>query len=686
MKFIEFKTILQNHFAEMTNDVSHLFEVEADKDKLWNLYLDSFPSGKNDIFRERREHDCSCCRYFIKNFGNVVTIKNNEIHTIWDLALNDDTYQPVVDALSVYIKSCPVSNVYVGKFEKIGTDHNHEQLADGKVIKWDHFYVELPDRFVDKTSRSVGDLQGDFRDTRNVFKRSMDEISEESILTVLELISQNSLYKGEEWKLVLEKFLGYKRNYDLLSNDTEKENFAWENSVVAGSVIGRIRNHSIGTLLINISEGMELDTAVSKYETIVAPTNYKRPKAIYTKKMLEEAKKTITELGYLDSLARRFATLDDISVNNILFSNKDASQRIRGQRATLDVFDDMANEISIDAKKFSKVDEISISDFVENVLPSAKELEVFFENRHAPNMVSLIAPKNPEAKTMFKWNNGFSWAYAGNVTDSIIKENVKSAGGKIDGDLRFSIQWNDEEDNFNDFDAHCLESNNKYEIFFGNRNRMSPNGGSLDVDIINPQHGHAAVENIVYASKSRMQSGVYQFFVHCYSNRGGRSGFKAEIEFDGTIYSFSYNKPMRTGETVRVADVTLKNGVFSIEEKLPSSTSTREIWKLHTNSFIPVSVVMYSPNYWDEQSGIGHRHYFFMLKNCENSETPNGFYNEFLKNDLVQHKRVFEALGSKMAVETVEDQLSGIGFSSTKHNDILVKVKGASERVLRVKF
>ena len=686
MEFIEFKTILQNHFAEMTNDVSHLFEVEVDKDKFWNLYLDSFPSGKNNVFRERREYDCSCCRHFIKNFGNVVTIKNNEIHTIWDLVLDDDVCQPVVDALSAYIKSRPVSNVYVGKFKKIGTDHNHEQLADGKVIKWEHFYVELPDRFVDKTSRSVGDLQGDFRDTRNVFKRSMDEISEESVLTVLELISQNSLYKGEEWKSVLEKFLDYKRKYDLLNSDSEKENFAWENSVVAGSVVGRIRNHSIGTLLVNISEGMELDTAVGKYETIVAPTNYKRPKAIYTKKMLEEAKKTITELGYLDSLARRFATLDDISVNNILFSNKDASQRIRGQRATLDIFDDMANEISIDVKKFSKVDEISISDFVENVLPQAKELEVFFENRHAPNMVSLIAPKNPEAKTMFKWDNGFSWAYAGNVTDSIIKENVKSAGGKIDGDLRFSIQWNDEEDNFNDFDAHCLESNNKYEIFFGNRNVMSPNGGRLDVDIINPRHGYAAVENIVYASKSRMQSGVYQFFVQCYLNRGGKSGFKAEIEFDGTIYSFMYNKPMRTGETVRVADVTLKNGIFSIEEQLPSSTSTREIWKLHTNSFVPVSVIMYSPNYWDEQSGIGHRHYFFMLKNCENSETPNGFYNEFLKNDLIQHKRVFEALGSKMAVETVEDQLSGIGFSSTKHNDILVKVKGASERVLRVKF
>ena len=680
MEFHKFEERFQRNFAELTANATHLFTVEVDKDAMWNLYLDSFPAGTNEIYKTRREYDCNCCRHFIKSFGNVVVINNNAIKTIWDFDADSTTFQPVVDALAAYIKSCAVTNVYVSKESKIGTKESRMLLDNGMIHRWEHFYLELPNKFVDKSSRSVGDLQGDYRDTKNVFQRSLNEITTDSLETVLELIASNSLYRGEEWKSVLEQFLKYKKEYDKINTDTEKNLYTWSMSTKVGAVIGRIRNHSIGTLLLNISTDMDLDTAVQMYERIVAPSNYKRPKAIFTKKMLEDAKKTIEELGYMDALERRYATLDDITVNNILFSNKDSAKRIAGAN----IFDEMASEVAVNPKKFSKVEEVSVENFVENILPTAKGLEVLLENKHASNMVSLIAPKNADSPTMFKWNNGFSWAYSGNMADSAMKENVKAAGGKVDGVLRFSIQWNDDDHNPNDFDAHCTEPNGN-EIYFGLK-RSHISGGELDVDIIHPMRGKPAVENITWAGTSRMRTGSYLFRVHCFSNRGGRSGFKAEVEFNGQIYSFCYNKELKYKEYVDVAEVVFDGSNFTIKEKLPSNVSSRDIWGLTTNQFAPVSVVCYSPNYWDQQNGIGHRHYMFMLKDCINPEQPNGMFNEYLNEDLMKHKRVFEALGAKMKVADSDNQLSGIGFSSTKRNDVIVRVKGATERVIKIKF
>lgn len=680
MSFVTMRDSLIAHFNQITKDANNVFVVNVDKDEMWNLYLDSFPKGTNEVYRKRREHDCSCCRSFIKAIGNVVVIKNSKITTIWDFNAEDPVYQPSIDALNAFIKSKTVTDVFLSKFNRIGSEHTFEKLEDGAIKTWEHFYLQLPGRFVNNSYKSIPDLQGDFRDTKNVFKRSLDEITEDSVLTVLELISSNSLYRGEEWRAVLEKFLQYKRKYMALP-EADKDNYAWENSATAGNVIGRIRNHSIGTLLMNISEDMDLDLAVRKYEQIVAPANYKRPKAIFTKKMLDDAKNTIEELGYMDSLARRYATLDDITVNNILFSNKDSAKRISGAS----VFDEMEKEVAVNPKKFNKVEEVPIEKFISDVLPAARELEVLFENKHSSNLVSLIAPVNKDSKTMFKWNNNFSWSYAGNITDSQIRENVKSAGGKVDGVLRFSIQWNECGTDNCDLDAHCIEPNN-HKIFFGSDKKpyLSSMGGQLDVDIIKP-HGKVAVENITWGNLSKMADGVYRFMVNQYSG-AVKKGFRAEIEFDGQIYSFDYNKPMRSGETVRVADVTLKDGVFTIKEYITFSMSAKTIWGVTTNQFVPVSVVCYSPNYWDEQNGIGNKHYFFMLKDCINDEAPNGFFNEYLKQELVQHKRVFEALGSKMRVEPSDDQLSGLGFSSTKRNELIVKVKGNTERVMKIKF
>jgi hypothetical protein len=677
MEFKEFKVLLQEHVKNIFKDQDYLFVTSVDKDQLWEIYLNSFPPGTNEIYRERREHDCSCCRHFIKSFGNVVVIKNNQLVSIWDFETNDSTFQSVITSLSKLVKSFPIQDVFITKESKFGTDFNFEKKENQDVTKWHHFFIDLPKKFVCNSIKSEESIMGEFRDIRNVFKRSLDEISKDSIESILDLISQNSLYKGEEWQNVLQKFLNIHIEYRKL-NDTEKEIFCWAKSREVGPVVGKIRNHSIGVLLTDITNGVELDEAVRRYEKITAPTNYKRPKAIFTKKMIEDAEKTIVELGLENSLQRRYAVIDDIRINNILYANKDV---VRQQKSG--VFEELKKESKSNAKKFDRVEEIPIEKFITDILPRTTNLELFLENKHESNLVSLIAPEDLNSKNMFKWNNNFSWAYNGNITDSM-KERVKAAGGKVDGILRFSIQWNEEGDNQNDFDAHCVEPN-KNHIWFYNKGQKHLSTGVLDVDIIRPD-SRVAVENITWTDKRLMQNGIYSFYVNVYNYRFGRSGFRAEIEYEGQIYSYNYNKDVQMNENILVAKIKFdKEKGIEFIESLDSTTSNKTVWNLQTNQFQPVSFCMFSPNHWDED-GVGHRHYFFMLKNCRNSTSPNGFFNEFLREDLMIHKRVFEALGSKMKVEDSNNQLSGIGFSATKRNDVIVKVEGHISRMLKLIF
>ncbi len=94
---------------------------------------------------------------------------------------------------------------------------------------------------------------------------------------------------------------------------------------------------------------------------------------------------------------------------------------------------------------------------------------------------------------------------------------------------------------------------------------------------------------------------------------------------------------------------------------------------------------MNSPNHWDDHT-TGNKHYFFVIDGCINPESTRGFYNEFLTNDLLEHKRVFELLGSKTKTEETDEQLSGLGFSSTVRNSIVCKVYGSFNRTLKINF
>lgn len=689
MNFNTFKTSIATQFQRMQQ--YPLFRVDIDKDELWTTYLSSFPPGTNLIYRERGEYDCSCCRQFIRAVGDVVAIVDGKIESLWDVGVpHESAFQIVANALSTFVKSKPILSPFLHYEPTAGTDRSFEAIAEPvsggikDIHTWTHFFINIDRKFV-KTKDAIPTLLSESRSRHDVFLRSLREITSDSIDTVLDLIAQRSLYRGEEHKASLVQFQTLKQQFHSFATpplaDLEAEDlFAW--TADASGVVSRIRNTAIGTLLTDLSEGRDLEDAVKSFEVKVAPTNYKRPTALITLGMIAKAKETLTSLGLLSALDRRYATIRDLNVNNILFTDRSRSAH---KSANGDVFDDLSSQASAlsKAKNFDKVEEVSIDRFISEILPRAESIEILFENRHQGNLVSLIAPSDPTSRPLFKWDNNFSWSYAGELADAI-KEKVKQAGGNVTGDLCCRLAWF----NHDDLDLHMKEPG-RYEIYYESRYHKSPSGGRLDVDMNVSPTTREPVENIFYEDRSQMKEGVYHLFVHQYNKRESADiGFQCEIDFLGQVYRFTYNKAAQGQVTVAKFNYSHKEGL-QIIESLPSSESTRVVWNLPTQTFHKVNTLLLSPNYWNEEKGshpTGNKHFFFMLEGAKNDDTARGFYNEFLSEDLNKHRKVFEVLASKTKPEPSDDQLSGLGFSSTRRDSIVCRVKGSFTRTIKVTF
>jgi hypothetical protein len=211
-------------------------------------------------------------------------------------------------------------------------------------------------------------------------------------------------------------------------------------------------------------------------------------------------------------------------------------------------------------------------------------------------------------------------------------------------------------------------------VGWNNRKHLGT-GGVQDVDYVNPAPvGFVPVENITFPDLNKMPDGKYRCAIHNWQHRSPtEGGFKAEIEFGGTVYEYEYLKPLKDGEWVDVAEVTLSRGVFSIEHLLPVGKASVSVWGIETEKFVKVSTVMLSPNFWLGRQ-VGNKHYIFTLEGCVNDEPTRGIYNEFLKPELDKHRKVFEVLGNKTKCQPTANQLSGLGFSSTQRNTVTAKV------------
>ena len=682
-----------------------LFQSSISGHELADTYLLGF--GKDPVFRdpESSVHNCNSCKNFIHRYGTILAIDADfNIMTLFDIPNIDKEYEESFKLMSEELREAPIKGVFVetygnlswnlcyerpikvdqGKYwlglQKNVKCYTEEEATKFGVVKpnetreFYHLSVQIPRQFIDFSGDSVEAIRGRHYDNFTVFKRTMEEIPLDTVYLVRDLINQGSLLDGDAHLHKIEGIIPMLIEYQKVPVD-KRELWCWVKSV--GFKYAKFKNELIGVLCTELAEGKELNEACKAWNIRVDPANYMKATAPITKKQIEEARKFVVDNGYEASFSRRCATIEDIKASDILHINSGD-----GTIKKVSIFDDVKpTHTRHKRSEFDKVETVGIEKFMSDILPTCTSVEVFFLNQHKRNMVTLTTSEDPGSKPIFKWPNNYSWTYAGNLAGkSQIKEAVKAAGGIVDAPFRFSIMWNEDGRDLVDLDAHCVEVNKKYEIYYGNKQVLSPLGGTLDVDMIRP--ATKGVENIYYKS---IPNGQFKFFIRNFDN-GKHKDCRAELYIDGETYSYYIDHKICSDELIAV--VTIENGVVvNIEQSkylTDSNATSTEIYGLETNQFHKVNLVCLSPNHWEGK--VGNKHYFFMLEGCKSPTKIRGFHNENLIPELFAHRKVMEVLANTTMVESTDNQLSGLGFDATVRDEVIVRLKGSHNRVLKIQF
>lgn len=678
LNFKNFSQAVKEQFEKITNGGFTVARSAIQKECLYEEYLKSFPTELQTTFRKRQHYDCIADKTFIYRIGAVVGIDSDfNLHTIWDVDV-EGYYQDVANKMRDLVLSSDVSTLYFTSENKAGSLPNVDNY-DPNII-WDHFYATIPQAFI-KNPTEIGGINTDL----SLFKKSLNSFNKEDAEYILDTVQNSSVPQGPSFIPILTSFIKHKEIYDSLS-DIEKKYYCLS-SVAKGEVKYRYSSSVIGSFLEDLAEEKEFEHALKSFIKKVDPLNYKRTQAtIVSPLVIKKAQEALEEKGLIDSIHRRCVEESEIPLEHVLYK--------KSTTASLDVFAEMSQSYTSTIKKDSlkNVQEINVEDFIQNELPGCSNLEVLFENKHTNNLVTLTT--SDAEKSIFKWGNNFAWSYRGEVTDSLLRQDVERLGGRVDGALRFSHTWNYDQNKPNQslMDLHVFFGKGAEDIPLTkevhniypktrrvgwNQRTDSASKGTQDVDYTEAPGKNIPVENITFPDINLLPEGLYVFKIHNWGYRNNSlSGFKAEIEVNnGELFSFEYEKPLKNREWVTVATATLKDKVFTVNPILAEDKASKEVWGLKTNTWVNVNKVIRSPNCWGGDHVIGNPHIFFLTDECKTDEEVRGIYNEFLHNELTPMRKFFDVLASKTKIKDIEKQTSGLGFNSTSRANLVLRCK-----------
>lgn len=698
--FNEFKQFFSDNFSKIKENVNlvpiissslnksvfnpnrNLEDHNTQVTKITSIYLNTLTElGVNRKFLKGVEYDCDCCNNTLGEIADILSLdKDDKLITMWDgyESLSCEYFKEVSKRIYTYLhgkvlelNSKQLNQDLLKEFSllnldesEIGRDYNWSIDKEQKF-----YHLHLKD-----TSKFKNTLSSDKKLLHIVVFDTFNKLNIDSLNMVIEL-SDSELYRGKEFLPLLESFKEKYIKYLSLTTNFEKIIFLL-NFVKNNPNLVSFKNTSIGSLVMDLSEGLDFDKSVKSYTKKVDPENYQRRENLaISPVILNKFKKLLEEKGY--SLNSRHVQNINELPSKFLWKNNSVYEAIQYNKD-----DVLTSLVSSSKKSFKGLPEVNISEFIDNVLPTCNNLEAYLDS--SDNLFTMLTSDSP---SIFKWDNSFRIIYNNGLADAIHKKATEK-GAYLDATICVTLSWH----NIDDLDLNCVEPNGNVISF---RNKMSwYTGGKLDIDMNAGSYNLSdnPVENIFHNDITKLKPGIYTYNVDQFRKNADKNfGFDIRVKVNDEIYVTSSNISPKSNNEIKVVEIEVDknknislNYLYNNEKLTSSSVKNGTMWNCKTNQFHKVDMLIKSPNSWDSEKVIGNLHYMFIINNMKNPDSVRPFLNEQLNYDFKEFARIIEKYGNENQVPYSENQVCGMGYSETSKKSLIVRINNS--KLLKINF
>ncbi len=374
--------------AERVADIdTPLFTTNVNPDALWQAYLDGFP-------RARRQHyNCHSCRKFIQKYGGLVQLHEFQAipEPLISLASPPDFFRkPYIKMLGM-VRNASITGVFLSSDKTWGEPVTRVKKTGER---WTHLHGKPKHVYSEKAltaDQKAAEKLQDFE----ILKRSIAEFDSKTALEAVRLLKSGTLIRPEK---VLDRTEWFADLHSLTTNQL------WLKVATAPAGWCHVRSSSLATLLESIKSGESFAVLSAKWTALMDPLAYMRPTAAPKAGNIVAAEKLVEKLGVERSLARRFATLQDVEkfewiqhgrVNKTRIAeySSGAFSHIKPRQAT--------------PKSPSKIiipqQTMTWAKFARDILPDAETLEVVLPGRGG--FYGLTTAVHKDAPNLMQWDS-----------------------------------------------------------------------------------------------------------------------------------------------------------------------------------------------------------------------------------------------------------------------------------------